>query len=195
MIQLPSNATVAALGMFIGGVIGAGATYWWMDTGQVPAHFSDYDGRHVVERTRTIQEEDTSGQRAPDVEIRYLWGKDVTLDSLRIVVPQRLTDGVVSDRTPIEVTPGRATWTYYDPKDRRMEQRVWQVPEDRYRLGLYAVGTRRWRVEPHITAGLGVEAHLDPQWLPGALEPFGEVRSGGQRLIYSTGIKWQIVQL
>jgi len=57
---------------------------------------------------------------------------------------------------------------------------------------MYAVGLRSW--QPRVyQAGIGVEAFLKPQWIPGALEPYAEVRAG-QQLTASTGLRWHIVQ-
>ncbi len=179
----------------LGAVLGGGVCYWWTGGDRNSEPIS---GRTTIfEPGRFLQPTDTTGQREPDVEIRYRTRtettrvRDTLRDTLRVPVPSELTEGVVSDRTPIEVTPDRATWTYWDPSDRRYEQREWRVPVDRYQASVYAVGLRRWQPRPTIQAGLGVEATLRPEWLPGAIEPFGEVRAGRQ-VVATTGLRWHV---
>jgi hypothetical protein len=190
MIQLPNFLTVAALGAALGLVLGLGAGYWvWHTPDQGASELPELPGTWALERDRPLQPRDTAGQAEPDVEIRYRTRTDTIQDTVHVPLPSGLTEGVVSDRTPIVVTPERATWTYWDPSDHRYEQREWRVPVDRYQGSVYAVGLRRWQPRPTLQAGLGVEATLNPRWLPGAIEPFGEVRAGRQ-VVASTGLRW-----
>jgi len=190
MIQLPDSLTVAALGAALGLVLGLGAGYWvWHTPDQGASELPELPGTWALERDRPLQPRDTAGQAEPDVEIRYRTRTDTIQDTVHVPLPSGLTEGVVSDRTPIVVTPERATWTYWDPSDHRYEQREWRVPVDRYQGSVYAVGLRRWQPRPTLQAGLGVEATLNPRWLPGAIEPFGEVRAGRQ-VVASTGLRW-----
>jgi hypothetical protein len=190
MIGLPRNATIAALAFALGLMVGlAGGRWLWHSPQQGATELPELPGTWALERDRPLQPRDTAGQAGPDVEIRYRTRTDTLRDTMRVPVPSSLTGGVVSDPAPIEVTPERATWTYWDPSDRRYEQREWRVPVDRYQASVYAVGLRRWQPRPTLQAGLGVEATLNPGWLPGTIEPFGEVRAGRQ-VVASAGFRW-----
>ena len=195
MIRLPDSLTVAALGAALGLVLGLGAGYWvWHTPDQGASELPELPGTWALERDRPLQPRDTAGQAGPDVEIRYRTRTDTLRDTMRVPVPSGLTGGVVSDPAPIEVTPERATWTYWDPAGRRYEQREWRVPVDRYQASVYALGLRRWQPRPTLQAGLGVEATLNPGWLPGAIEPFGEVRAG-HTATYTVGLRWHLYDL
>jgi len=180
-----------ALGLVVGILVGR-----WLFRPQPEPTLPDWEGSFTLERDRALQPRDTTGQVRPDVEIRYRTRTETTRvrDTLHVPVPTKLRGGVVSDRRPVEVTPQRATWTYWDPTDRRYEQREWRVPVDRYQASVYAVGLRRWQPRPTLQAGLGVEATLSPKWLPGAIEPFGEVRAGRQ-IVVTTGLRWHLIEL
>jgi len=193
MIQLPDSVTTAVLALVLGAVLGGAACCLWV--GQKES--ADPTGRPttIFEPGRFLKPDDTTGQREPDVEIRYRTRpettrvRDTLRDTLRVPVPSELQTGVISSRTPIKVTSDRAMWTYWDPSDRRYEQREWRVPVDRYQASVYAVGLRRWQPRPTLQAGLGVEATLNFGWLPGTIEPFGEVRAGRQ-VVATTGLRW-----
>lgn len=195
MIQLPQSATTAALAFALGALLGAGATYYLVgDRSEAVTVASDGPSTALFNRLRPLQPRDTASQEKPDVEIRYKTKTDTVRDTLRVPVPTSIPDRpAVSSRTPITLTSDRATYTYFDTREQRWEQRQFQVPEDRYQMAVYTVGLRRWRPKVY-QAGLGVEAHLDPQWLPGAIEPFAEARVGSQ-LVLSTGLRWHIAEL
>jgi hypothetical protein len=190
MIQLPSNVTVAALSVFVGAVLGLAGGYWWWAGG---VDTSEGGRMAIYEPPRPILPQDTSGQDEPDVEIRFRTRTDTVRDTVAVPIPSSLSRRpMLSDATPIGVTSNRVRWTYFDSGDGRWEQRVYEVPEDRVQFGLYAVGLRQWNPTPTYQAGVGAELRLDPEWLPGAIEPFGEVRVGRQ-IVASTGLRWHIV--
>ena len=161
MIQLPSNAVPAILGLLLGLLVGAGVSYFLLSEPEARPLY-DGPGLQAVELSRWLAPEDTSGQETPRTEIRYRTVRDTVRDTL--FVPTSLSDGVVSDRTPLDITEDRATWTYYDPQESRFEQRVFAVPQDA--LELYTHGlVRAWApldsVSPrldrvYLGAGLGL---------------------------------------
>jgi len=194
MIQLPESATSALLGLALGLLLGVLAGRWLFHSEPVPT-LPDWEGTFALERDRPLAPEDTAGQAEPDVEIRYRTRTDTILDTAYVPVPRDFTsDPVLSTRTPLQLTPHRVTHTYWDPSGQRFEQRAYDIPEDRYQLSIYAVGLSRFQPRPTYQAGVGLEAYLDPKWLPGAIEPFGEVRAGRQ-VVASMGLRWHLVQL
>jgi hypothetical protein len=196
MIQLPDSLTVAALGAALGLVLGLGAGYWvWHTPDQGASELPKLPGTWALERDRPLQPRDTAGQAEPDVEIRYRTRTDTIQDTVHVPVSTGLTgDPVVSSRTPLQLSPEIVTHTYWDPTDRQFEQRRYRVPKDRYRISAYAVGLRRFQPRPTLQAGIGLKARIDPQWLPGAIEPFGEVRAG-REVVATTGLRWHLVEL
>lgn len=148
MIALPSNVTTAALALLLGVLIGAGGTYYFTSSeptsSEGVAQFDRMEGQGVLERMRRLAPSDTAGQDEADVEIRYKTRVDTVRDSVRVPVPTSLPSmPMLSDRTPIEVTADRVTWSYYDPSDDRWEQRLYSVPTDRWELSAYATARAR----------------------------------------------------
>jgi len=138
MIQLNDTAVIALLAVALGVATGLLGGWWLWSGAPSPAqrvHLDfEQEGLVAIEKDRPVQPRDTSGQSAPTIEIRYRAIPDTVVRRDTLFVPAGLGDGVVSDRTPIEVTPDRAIWTYYDPADRRREQRVFKVPSPTWSL-------------------------------------------------------------
>jgi len=198
MIQLPNNITVAVLGAAVGLGLGLVAGWALWDSDRQPAPYSGLNSWEEVlrvDRDRAITKEDTSGQEEePDLKIHYDTVEVTETDTVEVPVPKELGETpAVSSRSPLNVDPGRVTWTYFDTKEQRYEQQVYAVPVDRYRFSLYAVLRRSWEsnLRPlHTSGGLGAQAHLNPKLIPGALEPFAEVRTDFTEVVYTGGIRW-----
>lgn len=198
MIQLPNNITVAILGAAFGMGLGlvAGWTLWDSDCQPAPySGLNSWEEVLKVDRDRAITKEDTSGQEEePDLEIRYDTVKVTETDTVEVAIPKEVgKTPAVSSPSPLDVTPGRVTWTYFDTKKQRYEQQVYTVPVDRYRFSLYAVLRRSWRSDLtalRTSGGLGAQAHLNPKLIPGAVEPFAEVRTSFTEVVYTGGIRW-----
>jgi len=165
-------------------VLGYEARTWVEPTPEVPA--SD-----TVIKERQITKRDTVTETVPRTVVQYDTVHEV--DTITVAAPTELTLKGLIEPQPLDITTDEATLTYYDPSTKRYTQQVYDIPADRYRAGLYTVALRRWQ-RPAYQVGLGAEVYLNPQWLPGAIKPFGEVRVG-QRLTATTGLQWHIVQL
>jgi hypothetical protein len=140
---------------------------------------------------RQITKRDTVTETVPRTVVRYDTVRIV--DTIKVAAPPKFDLMGLVGPSPIDISRREVTLTYFDPKGKRYTQNVYDVPPERYRAGFYAVGLRQWKPQVY-QAGLGVEVYLDPEWLPGAIEPFAEVRVG-QRLTATTGPRWHIVQL
>jgi hypothetical protein len=138
-----------------------------------------------------ITKRDTVTETVPRTVVRYDTVRIV--DTIKVAAPPEFDLMGLIEPRPIGTSGREVTLTYFDPQAGRYTQNVYDVPPERYRASLYAVGLRQWRPTVY-QAGLGVEAYLDPEWLPGAIKPFAEVRVG-QRLTATTGLRWHIVQL
>lgn len=143
MVALPENTTVAALALVLGLAIGVGGTYYFMSSEPKSelAKLGDMEGKSVLERIREIAPRDTSGQEEADVEIRYKTKRDTVYeDTLRVPVPENLASRArISDRSPIAVTEDRVKWTYWNPTELRYEQKLYAVPQDRFKLSVHAL--------------------------------------------------------
>jgi len=138
-----------------------------------------------------ITKRDTVTDTVPRTVIRYDTVR--TVDTIKVAVPPELDLQGLIEPSPIDISGREVTLTYFDAQAGRYTQNVYDMPPERYRANLYAVGLRQW--QPQIyQAGLGVEVYIDPEWLPGAIEPYAEVRAG-QRFTATTGLRWHIVQL
>jgi len=140
VLQLPNNLTTVLLALVLGLVVGAGTGYLLFGDREssAPLALLNRDGQAVLDRDRRITEEDTSGQETPDVEIRYDTVR--VEDTLRVPVPASLpSEPIMSDRTPLDITSDQVTHSYYDPRDRRFEQRVYHVPEESWAFYAYAL--------------------------------------------------------
>jgi len=140
---------------------------------------------------RQITKRDTVTETIPRTVIRYDTVRE--LDTIKVAAPPELDLLGLIEPRPIDVSGREVTLTYFDPQAGRYTQNVYSVPPKRYRASLYAVGLRQWQPTVY-QAGLGVNLYLNPQWLPGAIEPYAEVRAG-QQLTATTGLRWHIVQL
>lgn len=173
MIQLPSNLTVAGLALLLGLLIGAGGGYLLFHDSSTPVEIVQGEGNQVVERDRPIAEKDTSGQEEPDVEVRYDTVR--ATDTLTVPVPSSLPlEPIMSDRTPLDITEDAVTHSYYDPRERRWEQRVYRVPADRFGLSFYGTAVARSPLrEPQLRLGrtfLGVGVEVRYRTVEAALE-------------------------
>lgn len=141
MIQLPNSATVAALGLALGLALGAGAYH--VLAGGTSNALSGPTG--IVELGRFLQPSDTSSQDEADREIRFRT-RTVTdtvraVDSVFVPIPGELSgkELLVSDDTPLDVGTNQVTWTAWNAREGRHEQRVYDVPSPAWGAGLYAL--------------------------------------------------------
>lgn len=175
MLRLPSNVTTALLALCLGLLVGAGG-YHLLDAEPSAELLTTFEqeGLAVLERDRRLEPADTSGQARPVLEIRYRAIPDTVTKRDTLLVPVGLADGVVSDRTPIELTSERVTWTYYDPKERRREQRVFRVPgpgREGELYGLLEARGRPWADSNRVgRVGLGAGASLSYKRVHARLE-------------------------
>lgn len=141
MVTLPPNATLAALALVLGVLIGAGGTYYFTSStqpsGSDVATIGEMEGQGVLERIRSIAPEDTAGQEEADVEIRYKTKRDTVRDSVYVPIPSTLSKPKLSDAAPISVKKDRVTWTYWDPTAGQFEQKLYAVPQDRFSLSTH----------------------------------------------------------
>jgi hypothetical protein len=73
-----------------------------------------------------------------------------------------MSEPLVSEAQPLQITPDRVTWTAWNPRERRHEQRIYEVPNKRFEAQLYALAQVRnppWLgLEPfRVGAGIGGE--------------------------------------
>lgn len=175
MVRLPSNLTTALLALCLGLLVGAGG-YHLLDAEPSAELLTTFEQEDlaVLERDRRLEPADTSGQADPQLEIRYRAIRDTVERRDTLLVPAGLGEGVVSDRTPIEVSPERVTWTYYDPSDDRREQRVFSVPGPGLEgelYGLLEARGRPWAASNRVgRVGLGAGASLSYKRVHARLE-------------------------
>jgi hypothetical protein len=170
MVTLPPNATLAALALVLGVLIGAGGTYYFTSSSQPSgsdvATIGEMEGQGVLERIRSIAPRDTSGQEEADVEIRYRSKRDTVRDSVYVPIPSGLPQTpAISSKEPIEVTSDRVTWTLFNKG--RWKQKVYSVPQDRWEWGAYALAERSYTVpefQLEQRLGLGLTLVHRPQW-------------------------------
>lgn len=157
MLKLPNNATLAALALALGAVLGAGGYHFLSgdaDSNTPLARMGEVEGTAVVEHDRPLAPRDTASQSEPDVEIRYRRDTVTLRDTIWLRVPTSLpSKPVLSDRTPLKVTSDRVVHSYWDPLDQRFEQRVYSVPTDPFTLRAYAT-TRAYTPAGDVSLGL-----------------------------------------
>jgi len=139
MVKLPSNVTVAALALLVGAAFGAGAYHFLAPS---PTDEPDWEGRtEIIELDRFLQPRDTTGEAQASRKIRYKTRTDTVrrVDSVFVPIPSYYEEPLVSDAEPLQVTPDRITWTAWNPRKRRHEQRIYRVPDDPFDVQLYAL--------------------------------------------------------
>jgi hypothetical protein len=143
MVKLPNNITVAALALLVGAAFGAGAYHLLApSSGNEP----DWERRtEIIELDRFLQPRDTTGEAQASREIRYKTRTDTVrqVDSVFVPIPSYYEEPLVSDAQPLQVTPNRVTWTTWDPRERRHEQRIYRVPDETFEAQLYALAQVR----------------------------------------------------
>jgi hypothetical protein len=165
MIELPSNITVAALAILLGAVLGVGGYHVLAPlTTQEAATETLQDRTAIYDLDRYLQPRDTTSKAQADREIRYKTRtvRDTVrqVDSVFVPIPSYYDEPLVSDAEPLQVTPDRVNWTTWNPRERRHEQRVYEVPEETFEAQLYALVQARnppsLGLEPfRVGAGIG----------------------------------------
>jgi len=156
VIQLPSNATSAALALALGALLGAGA-YHVLSPSPNPKPLSGRTG--VAQLDRYLQPRDTTGQDEADVEVRYKTRTETDtireVDSVYVPIPSQMNVGsaLVATETPLDVGTDRVEFTAWDPQARRYEKRLYEVPSQVFEARLYALA--RLRNPPRLGLGLG----------------------------------------
>ena len=166
MIQLPSNATSAALALALGALLGAGAYHALSPSSST----EPLSGRtEIAQLDRYLQPRDTSGQEEADVEVRYKTRTKTDtvreVDSVYVPIPSEMDveGALVSTENPLDVGTDRVEFTAWDPQARRYEKRLYEVPAQVFEARLYALA--RLRNPPRLglrdpRLGLGLGASL-----------------------------------
>jgi hypothetical protein len=68
---------------------------------------------------------------------------------------------------PVEVGAGRVTWTYFDTAARQWQQRVYAVPDRRFKWSAHALVRASVVPEKRLWAGVGVPALQAPEGVCG----------------------------
>jgi len=148
MIELPSNITVAALAILLGALLGAGGYHVLAPlTTQEAATETLQDRTAIYDLDRYLQPRDTTSKAKADGEIRYKTRtvRDTVrqVDSVFVPIPSHYDEPLVSEAQPLQVTPDRVNWTAWNPRERRHEQRIYEVPDKRFEAQLYALAQAR----------------------------------------------------
>jgi len=166
VIQLPSNATSAALALALGVLLGAGAYHVLSPSSST----EPLSGRtEIAQLGRYLQPRDTAGQDEADVEVRYKTRTETDtireVDSVYVPIPSEMDveGALVSTENPLDVGTDRVEFTAWDPQARRYEKRLYEVPSQVFEARLYALA--RLRNPPRLglgtpRLGLGLGASL-----------------------------------
>jgi hypothetical protein len=212
MIQLPSNATTAALAMLLGALLGAGGTWYVLHEPAPTLPEVQGERQGILERDRPLAPADTAGSEGPDLEIRYRTRTDTVLrtkrdtvvatDTVVVSAPLSLTRApqLLPDRY-LQMRGDRVRVTRYDVQGQRYEQDVYALPDrtDRWRFSLYGLAGSRWHLQGGppgrtIRGGVGARLWHDPPWMMGALELYGEAHTSLVRAGYTAGLRWHFVR-
>ena len=116
----------------------------------------------TVERVRTdtiyaerLWPAETVRVAVPVERVIYRERVRVRTDTVR--VPVEVERYVISRPEPVRIEPGRAVWTYFEPRAGRWEQAVYRVPERPWRGGLY------------LTSGLSATHRLEDRRIYGGI--------------------------
>ncbi|MCS4139586.1 hypothetical protein GGQ13_003041 [Salinibacter ruber] len=190
MVSLPSNVTTAALALLLGALLGAAGTYYFTSSSTAQpssstvAQVGQMEGQGVLDRIRSIAPRDTAGQGEADVEIRYRTDTTRVVDSVYVPIPSRLPKTpAVSSKEPIEVTPDRITWTYFNTAERQWQQRLYAVPERRFEWSAHALVRASVVPQKRLWAGLGMS--LRYRRLEASVGALTTPRFGRRRLAFS----------
>jgi len=120
--QLTDKA--AALGLLVLALALVAAGRWW---GRATAPVPDTAPPDTVTRTRQLVKRDTVTETVPETVIRYDTVRST--DTVRIAVPDSARIKGVIEPSPLDLTEGEATLTYYDPTAGRYMQDVYDIPD------------------------------------------------------------------
>lgn len=144
MIRLPPNVTAAILALFLGAILGAGGYHVLAPSG---GNIDWEERTQIAQLDRFLQPQDTTSEVQADREIRYKTRtvRDTVreVDSVFVPVPSEMSEPFVSDGQPLQVTPDRVTWTTWNPRERRHEQRIYEVPSETFEAQIYALAQVR----------------------------------------------------
>jgi hypothetical protein len=173
MVKLPNNITVAALALLVGAAFGAGAYHLLApSSGNEP----DWERRtEIIELDRFLQPRDTTGEAQASREIRYKTRTDTVrqVDSVFVPIPSYYEEPLVSDAEPLQVTPDRVTWTTWNPRQLRHEQRIYEVPSETFEAQLYALAKAEnppWLGLEPFRVGVGIGGEIRYRSLEARLE-------------------------
>jgi hypothetical protein len=173
-----------------GALIGAAGCYYF--TSSTQPHSSDVAAvgqQGALERIRSIAPRDTAGQDEADVEIRYRTDTTRVVDSVYVPVSSPLPDRpALSTKEPIEVGAGRVTWTYFDTAARQWQQRVYAVPDRRFKWSAHALVRASVVPEKRLWAGVGMS--LRYKRLEASVGAIATPKLRRQRL--TIGLRWQV---
>jgi len=147
-MKLPSNLTVAALAILLGALLGAVGYHVLAPlTTQEAATETLQDRTAIYDLDRYLQPRDTTSKAKADREIRYKTRtvRDTVrqVDSVFVPIPSHYDEPLVSEVQPLQVTPNRVNWTAWNPRERRHEQRIYEVPDETFEAQLYAIAQVR----------------------------------------------------
>jgi len=176
----------AALGLLVLALALVAAGRWWeRATAPVP----DTAPPDTVTRTRELVRRDTVTQTVPETVIRY--DTVEATDTVRIAVPDSARIKGIIEPSPLDLTEGEATLTYYDPAAGRYMQDVYDIPQDRNRIAAFA----DTYVLPNIAGTtIGAEYERRLEWGRLSVAPGYAVTSMGHgpalTVGLSTGVSW-----
>jgi len=176
----------AALGLLVLalGLVAVGR--WW---GRATTPQPNTAPPDTVTRTRELVKRDTVTQTVPETVIRYDTVR--ATDTVRIAVPDSARIKGIIEPSPLDLTEGEATLTYYDPAAGRYMQDVYDIPADRNRLAAFA---RTYGVPGVIGTTLGARYERRLSWGRLSVAPGDAVTSKGHgpavTVSLSTGLSW-----